>query len=465
MKEFSINITQLEFGCRLLPSYYYYSTIIKKHLLDKGIRLIKLGDISQLISDGEHSQIKRQKEKGVRYLYGRNIKEGIINFDPISDYPYISNDDYERFKRCHIRDNDILVTIYGTIGKSAIYKKNYVGIAGIPRHISNIRLRNGSVLTNEYITALFRSKFGKRQIYNLSTGNIQQLLALKNIKKIDLPVPSIEVISRISTKEAKAIDYEMQAFKLIDQAKDMFYQCLDLELSKMEFGKIFSTRLSSINGDGLMTPAYSYPLYANAMSAIKQKWKTVKICDIGSVKRGDEPGSDNYVEYIDRKIGDIPFIRTSDFVNNDIDLFTDNFVSKEVYTDLNQDLQEGDILFTNDGKIGSAAILSSVDKVVIQSHIRRIRLHRKAEKINLNAYYVFLLLTIKEIGLFQAKRFTVIQSTIPTISSNLEKFEIPLLNQSSMNEISSIVEKAVELRRLRKELLLDITDELDKLYS
>ena len=49
-------------------------------------------------------------------------------------YPY----DYEAFKRCHIKENDVLIAIYGTVGKSAIYKKEYIGVAGIPRHIYQI---------------------------------------------------------------------------------------------------------------------------------------------------------------------------------------------------------------------------------------------------------------------------------------------------------------------------------------
>src|SRR5699024_271821 len=198
LKSFTITNNDFEFGTRLVPSYYYYSKVIKIQNQKEGINYVKLEEIAKKISDGEHSHIPRNKDAGVRYLYGRNIKEGIINFDPISDDSYIHEEDYNKFKRTHISEGDVLISIYGTIGKSAIYKKDYVGVAGIPRHISNITLKEDSPVSAEFITAFFRSKYGKWQLHNITTGNIQQLLSLKNIRKLDIPLPNecyLEIIN------------------------------------------------------------------------------------------------------------------------------------------------------------------------------------------------------------------------------------------------------------------------------
>ena len=109
MKHFNVKKSSLEFGNRLVPSFYFYTQVLKDQNLMSGIKYEILEDLCDEISDGEHSHIKRNKESGVRYLYGRNIKEGIINFDPISDDPYITIDDYSRFTRCHIKQNDVLI--------------------------------------------------------------------------------------------------------------------------------------------------------------------------------------------------------------------------------------------------------------------------------------------------------------------------------------------------------------------
>lgn len=214
MHIFSTKVSDLKFENRLIPAFYYYSQEIKKHNIEDEISYIKLGDYAT-ISDGEHSAIPRNSKSGIRYLYGRNIKEGVIDFDPISDDPYIDKEDYERIKRCHIKQNDVLIAIYGTVGKSAIYKKEYVGVAGIPRHISNITIHENAPLTPEYLTAFFRSKYGKWQMNSLMTGNIQQLLSLKNLREYDVPLVNKELMDELTIKEEQALEFEIDAQVLI----------------------------------------------------------------------------------------------------------------------------------------------------------------------------------------------------------------------------------------------------------
>lgn len=210
MKVFSVSSNSLEFNDRLVPNFYFYTQIVKKQNIAQGVTYRKLGECST-ISDGEHSAIPRNDVKGVRYLYGRNIKEGVINFDPISDDSYIYPYDYECFPRCHIRQNDVLIAIYGTVGKSAVYREEYVGKAGIQRHIANITLKKGMSITPEYLTAFFRSKYGKWQMFSLMTGNIQQLLSLKNLRSFDVPIVDEDTIQMITRKEKEAIECEIAA--------------------------------------------------------------------------------------------------------------------------------------------------------------------------------------------------------------------------------------------------------------
>lgn len=200
MRIFDVSVKELKFGNRLVPLCYYYSQEVAEEHANKGISHVRLGDYAE-ISDGEHSAIPRIKEAGVRYMYGRNIKEGIVDFDPISDDPYISKSDYNDFNRCHIRQNDVLIAIYGTVGKSAIYKEEYIGPAGIPRHISNITVKKTAPFSPEYLTAFFRSKFGKWQMESVMTGNIQQLLSLKNLREFEIPLATQSIIDNITETE------------------------------------------------------------------------------------------------------------------------------------------------------------------------------------------------------------------------------------------------------------------------
>ena len=87
MKVFEVPVQELKFGDRLVPLCYYYSKFVKEENMSKGIDYIKLGKYST-ISDGEHSAIPRNNVSGIRYLYGRNVKEGAKTKTVDSLYDY-----------------------------------------------------------------------------------------------------------------------------------------------------------------------------------------------------------------------------------------------------------------------------------------------------------------------------------------------------------------------------------------
>ena len=102
-------------------------------------------------------------------------------------------------------------------------------------------------------------------------------------------------------------------------------------------------------------------------------------------------------------------------INYDLDLYPDFYVPIEIYNELSQKLISGDIIFSNDGKIGNVSIIpDNNNNVVLQSHIRTIRLNNLSKKYKLTREYLFLVLTT-DISKLQAEKFTVIQSTLPTI--------------------------------------------------
>ena len=110
-------------------------------------------------------------------------------------------------------------------------------------------------------------------------------------------------------------------------------------------------------------------------------------------------------------------------------------------------------------------MLTSIDKVIIQSHIRRIRLKTgiKKDYPMLTNEYIFACLLIEEIGLYQSRKNTVVQTTIPTLSNRLEDFVIPILDDSIMKKITTIVKKAMELKDSKKKLILSMKEKVETL--
>lgn len=464
MRIFDVSVNDLKFGDRLVPLCYFYSQEVAKEHSQKGIERIRLGDYA-VISDGEHSAIPRRKEIGIRYLYGRNIKEGIIDFDPISDDPYISEADYDDFNRCHIQQDDVLIAIYGTVGKSAVYKEEYVGLAGIPRHISNITIKKSAPFSPEYLTAFFRSKFGKWQMQSVMTGNIQQLLSLKNLREFEIPLASNEIIEQLTSIEKEAVNCEVEASRLLKEAQELFYEGLQVDLSLIRRDLAFSVKFSELNESGIWTAAYYDKLYVKIADAITEKNKMSTLRDLVDVTTGDEVGSDNYNEYVERGSDDKPFIRTSDIVNNEIDLYPDYYLSESVIDGLDQDIKPGDVIFTKDGKIGCTGMIVEADDVVISSGLAKLRLQQKGIAKSLTQEYLFMALSTPEVGRFAAMRRTVVASTIPHLRiERLKDIEIPIVDDRFVAEITEKVKKAFALKSRRKHLLKSSEDILDNYF-
>ena len=465
MKQFEVSVNDLKFGDRLIPLCYYYSKFVKEENMAKGIDYIKLGSCST-ISDGEHSAIPRNNKSGIRYLYGRNIKEGVVDFDPISDDSYIYPYDYESFTRCHIHPNDVLIAIYGTVGKSAVYREEYIGKAGIPRHISNITLKKNAPFTPEYLTAFFRSKFGKWQMNSVMTGNIQQLLSLKNLRDFDIPIPEKAIIDSITGAEKKAIECEIEAHSLLSEAQELFYEGLNFDVKSITRDFSFSVKFSDLCETDVWSTSFYDKLYVKMAEAIEKHNEVCTLRDIADVINGDEVGSECYIEYIDRTEGDTPFIRTSDIVNNEVDLYPDYYIPKDIIDTVEQDVKSGDVIFTKDGKIACAAMIVDSDRILLSSGIERLRLNDEGLKKGLTQEYLFVALNTPEVGRYAAIRRTVVASTIPHLRvERLKDIEIPIEDKTYITRITGLVKKAFELKSQRKDILKQNENVLDEYFK
>ncbi len=228
---------------------------------------------------------------------------------------------------------------------------------------------------------------------------------------------------------------------------------------KLDISKnVFTARLSELIQSNFWIPKHFSPYYKQAFDIFKNQYKIIKLGEIATFKKGDEPGSANYVEFIDRKETDVPFIRTGDLVNSVVNHVPDIFLDEEMYKQLNQNLLPKDILFTKDGKIGIVAMVTENDKVVIASGLLRIRITKDAKtKYGISPEYVYALLSNKFTGYFQALRSTVIAATIPHLrTKRIEEFDIPILEQTIINQITTTVQNSFELKNNIKKLDIEI---------
>ncbi len=162
----------------------------------------------------------------------------------------------------------------------------------------------------------------------------------------------------------------------------------------------------------------------------------------GYIPRGDEIGSQLY------GLGEIPFIRTSEINNWEINLNSNKRSSEEVYIKYKekQNIEIGDILLVKDGGsnlIGKTAYVSELDtKIIIQSHIFQLKVLKNEKAID---SFLLIYLLNMDIVQRQIEAITFIQGTIATIGNRIMDVILPIPSDYDMrNKISKYIQNIID---------------------
>ena len=143
----------------------------------------KLGDLLILLKDGSHGTHKNTDD-GVYLLSAKNIKNGQINIMP--DDRIISWEDYDVIhKNYELQFGDILLTIVGSIGETAIY--NLKTKVTFQRSVAF--LRPSSDLNNGFLYILINTDRFQNQLQTKQVVSAQPGIYLGDLASIDIIYP------------------------------------------------------------------------------------------------------------------------------------------------------------------------------------------------------------------------------------------------------------------------------------
>lgn len=215
--------------------------------------------------------------------------------------------------------------------------------------------------------------------------------------------------------------------------------------------------------DNIYIPEHYNPEISNAMGILRKE-KRHNLVSLGSlisekvlqIKRGNEIGSQFY------GTGDVPFVRTSDIVNWEIKFDPVKSVSEDIYNQYKsaQDVRENDILIVSDGTflIGKTALVTKSDlRIVIQSHLRKIRVLNNSA--NINPFYLLYLLNTNLVRQ-QIKSKTFTQATISTVGNRIEELILPI--SRSIDRIEEVTKKVRGIIKQREKTKRELAELLEK---
>ncbi|MFL2086410.1 restriction endonuclease subunit S [Latilactobacillus sakei] len=183
-----------------------------------------LGDELDLLKDGTHGT-HQDVDEGIYLLSAKNIKNGKINIDKLTDRK-ISSDEYNSIhKNFSLKKGDVLLTIVGSIGETAIIENP----AGITFQRSVAYLRPNNKLVSEFLFTImngqqFQSELKKRQVVSAQPG-----IYLNDLSVISISIPIDEEQQKIGEffqKLDQAITIQQSKLDKLKNIKQAYLQKL-----------------------------------------------------------------------------------------------------------------------------------------------------------------------------------------------------------------------------------------------
>ena len=145
-----------------------------------------------------------EDENGVRMVRGGDVKNGRVN----SALRTISNAISNQFSRTVLRGGELLVSLVGYPGETAIASKELAGV-NIARQVGLVRLceSNDSYFVQQYLS----SPIGKKVLLGGMIGSAQKVINLNALREVEVPLPplleqqKIAAILRKSCKTPNAV--------------------------------------------------------------------------------------------------------------------------------------------------------------------------------------------------------------------------------------------------------------------
>lgn len=298
---------------------------------------IKLGTISSIISKGTTPKGGKTAyvDEGIDFLRVENINDdGTICHD---DMMHVTEETHTGFlKRSILEENDILVSIAGTLGKTAIVKNDDLPL-NTNQAVAFVRLRDNGEISREYIR------------YAIDTPVIQNILMSKT-KVTAIPNLTLEIISECLiplpplSEQQRIVEQIESLFTKLDEAKEK-------TLSVVESYELREKAIYKKAFEGDLTNSWRAENGINI-----SEWEEIPFEKLGKLERGRS----KHRPRNDKRLfgGKYPFIQTGDVAGAGMYVTSHKQTLSEFGFEQSRMFPKGTLCITIAANIGDAAILS-----------------------------------------------------------------------------------------------------------
>ena len=160
--------------------------------VDPAWPVYKLSDLCELITKGTTPTTEGYnfEDSGVNFLKVESISE---NGELLpSKFSHVSPECHEKLKRAQLKSNDVLFSIAGALGRTAVVTESILP-ANINQNIATIRLKPDSDVDPQFLQYSLGTDSAKKQSDKYQAGVAQQVISLGQLGSYLLEIPPLEV--------------------------------------------------------------------------------------------------------------------------------------------------------------------------------------------------------------------------------------------------------------------------------
>ena len=421
---------------RLEPKFYtkkYINNVIK--LENSGYPVFNLSEVTDLISDGTHFT-PNYVDDGVKFISVKDVRKSKID---LNNTKYITLEEADKLdRRCKPQINDVLLTKIGaTFGFASTVETN----ERFQIFVSLALLRPNSKILPKYLEVFLNSDLAYIQYERVIKGAGVPDLHLEDIRKIKIPLPTMEEQVRIVSNFQIAYDENIQkenlAKELTQNIDTYLLDILSIELPIRD--TTYSKRTFEVNWSeisGVRFDAFSF--FNNAIKIEGGIYENKKLRELATVNKGQSITSSNVIA------GQYPVIaggKTSPYSHNEY-----NYDGKTI-TISASGAYSGYVWYHNEPIFASdCAVIKSKDENIITMD------------------YLSEILKLKQFEIYGLQQGAGQPHVYP---SDLIKLNIPLppidIQERITTHIFELREKAKQLEIEAKEVLDNAKKEIEKL--
>ena len=429
-------------GSHRLDAEYYQPEYLE---LDKKIKRFEnylLGNLIISFASGKNLPQADFCNSNIFFIRTQNVRPVLIDKDGMTCV-----DTYVK-KYPSLKEGDILTVRVGEgVGNTSIATPEFEGHS-YSDNVIRFRIKN---IDPYFLIVFLNSKYGYDYLERVSKGSARPLISSENIHSIRVPNLGKEVAKFCKEQILEATTEIQKSESLYSQAENLLLEELGLKNYKIDEELSCVVNFSEAKSVRRIDAEYFQPKYEKIISKIK-KQKAKMLGDLVSLKKGIEPGADEY-----QNEGKL-FIRVSNLSKQGLVDKDQKYLSDTLYNEIrkNYEPKQNEILLTKDATPGIAYVLKEPVEGIIAGGIVRLKV-----KEDIEPEYIALCIN-SLIGQMQIERDAGGSIIVHLKPEQIKSLKIPILIKSVQQKIADLVHKSHESHKKAKELLSEAKMKVEK---